>query len=430
MEFFLILFVVLSVLFFVLFVFFYFLHKRNLKILKGISHIISDSEENIPIIKMIDVLKEMKANLETRYSEATKSRENMRIILQNVSDGILIVDSEGKVTINNSAVCEFLGIENCVLEGKKLVEIVENYDMLNFIDKNLKEFTNGSTEISIVYPQRRYLKCDAIPVILKENEHVLIVVIKDITSERELDNFRREFISNVSHELKTPLTSIHGYAETLLDDDFKDVETVKHFLEIIENESARMSRLINDLLDLQKLEEGKTKFEFQNIDLSKIVDYVSRIVKPMADSLGVELKISCNKEIYVYGDFDRLVQAVLNLTDNAIKYTAQKESGVKSVEVSCEIINENECQIKVKDTGIGIPSDALSRLFERFYRVDKARSRKVGGTGLGLSIVKMIVEAHNGQIKVSSELGKGSEFTIILPILSKVSPKNGDSIPA
>lgn len=379
---------------------------------------------------MIDVLKEMKVNLETRYSEATRSRENMRIILQNVSDGILIVDGEGKVTINNSAVCRLFDIENCALEGKKLVEVIENYDMLNFIDKNLKEFTTGSAEISLVYPQRRYLKCDAIPVILKEDEHVLIVVIKDITSERELDNFRREFVSNVSHELKTPLTSIHGYAETLLDDDFKDVETVKHFLGIIENESARMSRLINDLLDLQKLEEGKIKFEFQNVDLSKIVDYVSKIVKPMADSVDVELKISCDKEIHVYGDFDRLVQAVLNLTDNAIKYTSQKENGPKLVEVSCEFIDQNECQIKVKDTGIGIPNDALSRLFERFYRVDKARSRKVGGTGLGLSIVKMIVEAHKGKIEVSSELGKGSEFSMILPVLLETLPKNGNSISA
>ncbi len=428
MEFFLIFFVILSILLFSLFLFFYFSHRRNLRILNGISRIISDSNENIPIIKMIDVLKEMKINLETRYSEATKSRENMRTILQNVSDGILIVDGESKVTINNSAVCNFLGVENCTLEGKKLVEVLENYDMLNFIDKNLKGFTNDSTEISIVYPQRRFLKCDAIPVILKENEHVLIVVIKDITSERELDNFRREFVSNVSHELKTPLTSIHGYAETLLDDDFKDIETVKHFLGIIENESARMSRLINDLLDLQKLEEGKTKFEFQSIDLSKIVDYVSKIVKPMADSVEVELKTSCDKEIYIYGDFDRLVQAVLNLTDNAIKYTSQKESGIKSVEVSCESINENECQIRVKDTGIGIPTDALSRLFERFYRVDKARSRKVGGTGLGLSIVKMIVEVHKGKIEVSSELGKGSEFRIILPTFSQTSPQNSDTI--
>ncbi len=430
MEFFLIFFVILSSLFFVFSLFFYFAHKRNLRILNGISHIISDSEKSIPIIKMIDVLKEMKVDLETRYSEAAKSRENMRIILQNVSDGILIVDGDSKVAISNSAVCRFLGIEDCILEGKKLVEVLKNYDMLNFIDKNLKDFTDDSTEISVVYPERRYLECDAIPVVLKENEHVLIVVIKDITSERELDNFRREFISNVSHELKTPLTSIHGYAETLLDDDFKDVKTVKNFLGIIENESARMSRLINDLLDLQKLEEGKTKFEFQSIDLSKIVDYVSKIVKPMADSVGVELKISCDKEIYVYGDFDRLVQAVLNLTDNAVKYTSQKESDPKSVEVSCEVINGTDCQIKVKDTGIGIPTEALSRLFERFYRVDKARSRKVGGTGLGLSIVKMIVEAHKGKIEVSSELGKGSEFRVILPIFSEKSPKNGDSISA
>lgn len=404
-----------------LFVFFYVDHKRNSRILKGIARIISDSEKAIPIIKMIDVLKEMKINLENRYSEATKSRENIKIILQNVSDGILIVDKAGKVTLSNSATCKFLEMEDCVLEGKKIVEVLENYDILTFVDRNLKKFTNDSAEISIVYPQRRYLKCDAIPVVLKEDEQALIVVIKDITSERELDNFRREFVSNVSHELKTPLTSIHGYAETLIDDDLQNVEMVKRFLGIIENESARMSRLINDLLDLQKLEEGKAKFDFQRTDLAKIVDYVSKIVKPMADSLEVDLSVSCGDEIDVYGDFDRLVQAVLNLTDNAIKYTSQKENGLKSVKVSCELIDKQTCRIDIKDTGIGIPADALSRLFERFYRVDKARSRKVGGTGLGLSIVKMIVETHKGTINISSELGVGSDFSITLPVMSKES---------
>ncbi|PMP71217.1 MAG: PAS domain-containing sensor histidine kinase [Mesoaciditoga sp.] len=419
---------ILSVVFFGLFIFFYFIHKRNLRILNSISHIVSNSKDDVPVIRLIDALKEMKEDLELRYSEATKSKENMRIILENVNDGIVIVNGEGKIMLSNSSVCKFMGIENCSLEGKKIVEVFENYDILNFVDKNLKNFTTDSSEFALVYPQKRYLKCDAIPVILKENEKALIIVIKDVTNERELDNFRREFISNVSHELKTPLTSIHGYAETLMDDDFKDVEMVRKFLGIIENESARMSRLINDLLDLQKLEEGKAEFKFEELDLSRVVNYVSRIVKPMTESLNVDLRISCEDHIKVYGDFDRLVQAVLNLTDNAIKYTSQKENGTKLVEVICEKIDDKSCQIRVRDTGIGIPADALSRLFERFYRVDKARSRKVGGTGLGLSIVKMIVEAHKGKVEVSSEVGKGSEFRIILPLSENVN--DSDSIPA
>ncbi|HEU24555.1 MAG TPA: PAS domain S-box protein, partial [Mesoaciditoga lauensis] len=346
---------ILSVVFFGLFIFFYFIHKRNLRILNSISHIVSNSKDDVPVIRLIDALKEMKEDLELRYSEATKSKENMRIILENVNDGIVIVNGEGKIMLSNSSVCKFMGIENCSLEGKKIVEVFENYDILNFVDKNLKNFTTDSSEFALVYPQKRYLKCDAIPVILKENEKALIIVIKDVTNERELDNFRREFISNVSHELKTPLTSIHGYAETLMDDDFKDVEMVRKFLGIIENESARMSRLINDLLDLQKLEEGKAEFKFEELDLSRVVNYVSRIVKPMTESLNVDLRISCEDHIKVYGDFDRLVQAVLNLTDNAIKYTSQKENGTKLVEVICEKIDDKSCQIRVRDTGIGIP---------------------------------------------------------------------------
>lgn len=145
--------------------------------------------------------------------------------------------------------------------------------------------------------------------------------------------------------------------------------------------------------------------------------------------MKVELRTSCEGEVKIEGDFDRLVQAVLNLTDNAVKYTSQKENGQKIVEVSCSMIDDRECEIKVKDTGIGIPADSLSRLFERFYRVDKARSRKVGGTGLGLSIVKMIVEAHKGRIEISSEVGTGSEFRIVLPV-RLTSMENGNSIPA
>ncbi len=388
--------------------------SQTRKILKDVSYAVVGKE--VPIIKILDVLKSMKRDLESKYEEAIRSRENMRTIIENISDGIVILDHSGKVLMNNSAARELFGIKG-ESEGKKLVELVDNYELLDFTDKNLKSSTRDTREITILYPKKRYIKCDSISVTLSEEE-VLIILMKDVTKEQELDAMRREFISNVSHELKTPLTSIHGYAETLLDDDFSDVEMVKHFLSIIEAESARMSRLINDLLDLQKMEEGKTTFHFEEIEIAEVVRYVSRIVKPMAESLNVEVSISCDTDVTVNGDFDRLVQAVLNLTDNAIKYTSQREKGPKRVLVSCEIM-EKECAFSIKDTGLGIPSDSISRLFDRFYRVDKARSRKVGGTGLGLSIVKMIAEKHNGHIEVSSEEGIGSEFKIFLPILKK-----------
>ncbi|WP_425412062.1 sensor histidine kinase [Mesoaciditoga lauensis] len=359
----------------------------------------------------------MKHELESKYEEAIRSRENMKTIIQNINDGIIILDRNGRVLMDNSAARELFGIKE-ETEGKKLVELIDNYDLLDFADKNLKSFTRDSEEITILYPQKRYIKCDAIAVTLSEDEEVLIILMKDVTKERELDTMRREFISNVSHELKTPLTSIHGYAETLLDDDFSDVEMAKHFLSIIEAESARMSRLISDLLDLQKMEEGKTTFSFEEVSIAEVVNYVARIVKPLSESLGVDVSVSCDTEAMVKGDFDRLVQAILNLTDNAIKYTSQKEKGEKHVYLSCEV-KDGECTLSIKDTGPGIPSNAIPRLFDRFYRVDKARSRKVGGTGLGLSIVKMIVDKHNGRIDISSEEGKGTEFKIHLPILEE-----------
>ena len=399
---------------FVLAFVFYRKFNQTRKILKDVSHAVAGKE--LPTIKILDVLKSMKRDLESKYEEAIRSRENMRAIIENISDGIVILDHRGKVLMDNSAARDLFGIKE-ESEGKKLVELVDNYDLLDFTDKSLNSFKRGSKEITILYPKKRYMKCDSISVTLSEEE-VLIILMKDVTKERELDAMRREFISNVSHELKTPLTSIHGYSETLLDDDFSDVEMVKHFLSIIEAESARMSRLINDLLDLQKMEEGKTTFRFEEVEISEVVRYVSRIVKPMAESLNVEVNISCDTDTTVNGDFDRLVQAVLNLTDNAIKYTSQREKGPKRVFLSCEVM-EKECAFIIKDTGPGIPSDSISRLFDRFYRVDKARSRKVGGTGLGLSIVKMIAEKHNGHVEVSSEEGVGSEFKIFIPVLEK-----------
>ncbi len=400
---------------FVLAIIFYWRLKQVKAIFKDISYTIAGEE--IPIIKILDVLKSMKHDLVSKYEEAIRSRENMRAIIQNINDGIIILDRSGKVLMDNSAAREIFGI-NEETEGKKLVEVIDNYDLLDFADKNLKSFSRDSEEITILYPKKRYVKCDAITVTLSEDEEVLIILMKDVTKERELDAMRREFISNVSHELKTPLTSIHGYAETLLNDDFSDVEMTRHFLSIIEAESARMSRLISDLLDLQKMEEGKTTFNFEETSIAEVVRYVSRIVKPLSESLGVNVSISCDTEATVNGDFDRLVQAVLNLTDNAIKYTSQKEKGEKHVHLSCEVDDE-ECTLSIKDTGPGIPEKAIPRLFDRFYRVDKARSRKVGGTGLGLSIVKMIVDKHNGRIEVSSEEGKGTEFKIHLPLIKE-----------
>ena len=411
---FIVVFAVLTAGSFVLAFVFYRKFNQTRKILKDVSYAVAGKE--VPTIKILDVLKSMKRDLESKYEEAIRSRENMRTIIQNISDGIVILDHSGKVLMDNSAARDLFGIKG-ESEGKKLVELVDNYELLDFTDKNLKSSTRDTREIIILYPKKRYVKCDSISVTLSEEE-VLIILMKDVTKEQELDAMRREFISNVSHELKTPLTSIHGYAETLLDDDFSDVKMVKHFLSIIEAESARMSRLINDLLDLQKMEEGKTTFHFEEVEVAEVVRYVSRIVKPMAESLRVEVNISCDTDTTINGDFDRLVQAVLNLTDNAIKYTSQREKGPKRVFLSCEVM-EKECAFIIKDTGPGIPSDSISRLFDRFYRVDKARSRKVGGTGLGLSIVKMIAEKHNGHIEVSSEEGVGSEFKVFLPILEK-----------
>jgi two-component system phosphate regulon sensor histidine kinase PhoR len=220
---------------------------------------------------------------------------------------------------------------------------------------------------------------------------------------------RKDFVANVSHELKTPLTSIKGFVETLLVEDLEDKDTIHKFMTIIFQEAERLNNLIHDLLDMSKLESGQTELRKKQVELEPLVDNVILSVSNRLNMKSLEL----DKDIQakkVWGDEDLLKELFINLIDNAIKYTP---NGGKILVGS--IREKGKTIIYVKDTGFGIPAESLSRIFERFYRVDKGRSREMGGTGLGLSIVKHIVERHGGKVAVQSQLGKGSEFRVTIP---------------
>ncbi len=394
------------------------LWRSNRNLLKFFRRVaeLADVVEDSPPSYVLERLRKKLKMLEEELSRAQRSRENILTLLDNISDPILFVEEDGTVTFANAAAQKITRSEPI---ARKIYEIVEEYYLIEMFEETVSAWQAQEAEIVMyVNDEKRYYACKMIPVILPGGERRIIIVMRDVTKEHELNELRRQFVSNVSHELRTPLTSIHGYAETLLSDPDMDVETRKRFLTIIENESARMSRLINDLLDLERMESGEARFEFKETNLCMVLNYVLSIVEPLAKEYGVEVSAQCD-DVTVWADQDRMVQMILNLVDNAIKYTSLKEIGEKKVRI--RITKEDDrAKIEVSDTGPGIPREALSRLFDRFYRVDKGRSRKMGGSGLGLSIVKSIVDRHGGEITVSSEIGVGTTFTVRLPVKREV----------
>jgi two-component system phosphate regulon sensor histidine kinase PhoR len=299
-------------------------------------------------------------------------------------------------------------------EGKKPIEVLRNNDIQDMVDTIIKYRKNITREgkFSIVYGEKAIL-INGAPVIKEGVVQGAILVFHDITEIRRLERVRQDFVANVSHELRTPLSNIKGYAETLLDGAISDEANSREFTQIIYRESERLSNIIDDLLDISRMESGKIKMVFLPIEAEGAIKKAIAVLKnsTIGKSISIELSIQDNLP-KILADEGRLTQVLLNLLDNAVKYTADQGSIIVSAFKKDDFV-----QIEVKDTGIGIPEKDLARIFERFYRVDKARSRDLGGTGLGLSIVKHIVQAHKGEVWVASTQGKGSIFSFTIPAI-------------
>jgi len=405
------LFVVVAVLFVLLFLVF----RKRLSEYRIFIEKLSDmlGEKDVPPLYLFERLKKYVDNLKETISRVEVSRDNFLTILNSLSEPIFILDREGKITFLNEIARELVqGRINP--EGRPYYEIFEDYYINEMVEETIKsEEPQEGPLVTYVGNEKKYFHVKVIPVELKSGDKIFVILFHDVTKERKLDEMRREFIATVSHELRTPLTSIHGYAETLLEDDLENKELVKRFLKIIEEESARMTRLINDLLDLEKMEESEVNFEMKDVDLCEVVEYVYKIIQPIAEENEVDLIVEC-EDVVVKGNKERLIQMLLNLVDNAVKYTSLKEKGEKKVWVRA-YDTPDWVVVEVKDTGPGIPKESQSRIFEKFYRVDKARSRKMGGTGLGLTIVKTIVDKHGGKIEVESEINQGTVMRVFLP---------------
>ena len=339
--------------------------------------------------------------------------EEIQAILTSMSEGVIATDITGRIGLINPAAAELFHLEPGQGVGEFPYKVFPDSELGDIFHQVYVKGYSMEREIHWPGNPERILNLH-LALIIDEVDEIrgVVAVIGDVTKLRQLENMRKDFVANVSHELKTPLTSIKGFIETLQDGD-ADPATAKKFLNIINQETDRLNFLINDILDISKLESGQTDIHKRQIALDILCDEIILAVGNRLRDKNLELKREI-KTTAIFADEDLLREVIINLLDNAIKYTP--EGG--KITIGSETTAEGT-RVYLGDTGIGIPEESLLRIFERFYRVDKGRSREMGGTGLGLSIVKHIIDRHSGKLAVKSKLGKGSEFAFILPEYSE-----------
>jgi two-component system phosphate regulon sensor histidine kinase PhoR len=359
-------------------------------------------------------INEMAATISDKVNEISSSRQRLVTILYHLVSGVIVLDSATKVQMANPAAVRFFGLTDAAVLGKYLLEVVRHPELNERVQAIAKGGNDGMLEISLIYPEERVLQVYLAVIPGGANKIAgVLLVMHDITAIRRLEQVRKDFVANVSHELKTPITSIKGFAETLLDGALEDTETARRFLEIIDREALRLSNLVDELLDLAHLEARKEILERQPVQIPELIREVLAEFEPRVTDgrLSFRTEYPQQQIPMVSGNRARLKQVLVNLVDNAVKYTPAGGEIVFGAQV------ENQgLKVWVKDTGEGIPAADVGRVFERFYRVDKGRSRRSGGTGLGLAIVKHIIENHGGRVGVESRLGSGSTFYFILPL--------------
>lgn len=370
-----------------------------------------EMERNDEIGQLGKAINLMAESLEKQMETIFENEKKLKSVLDHMASGVLLVDKKGNIVLANPALEDLLGEKIDQIIGKHHSDVGQQKTVSELIQQSLFTGVSFHTEIGIYEPSKKYLNTNIIPIVDSDGKiNGVLAVLHDITQIKHLENMRTEFVASVSHELRTPITAVKGFAETLLDGEMDDEETCRSFLTIIYNESDRLHRLINDLLDLSKIELNKDILKISRVNLKALIESTVDTMIPQAEKrrIAVQLKLdSVRAEL----DEDRLRQVIINLLTNAIAYTP--ENGIITVRLYEK--PSNLIRIEVEDTGIGIPKKSLPRIFERFYRVDKARSRESGGTGLGLAIAKHIVETHGGIIQVESEVNKGTKFMIDLP---------------
>ncbi|HTX15582.1 MAG TPA: ATP-binding protein [Candidatus Baltobacteraceae bacterium] len=377
--------------------------------------------------ELTDALNETAASMDRTIRSLSGERNRSSAILRSMVEGVAVVDAEERIVFSNRAFSEILNLDAAAIEGRPVIEVIRNTALLGLIRRALKGEEGLQTDIAMGFVQQRTFAITATPVQalessvsgatfisppVQEKPSGAVVVLHDVTELRRLERERQDFVANVSHEFKTPLTAIQGFAETLLAGAMEDSRSNRRFLEIIRDHAVRLARLTNDLLKLARIEAGKLEVEFFPTQLIEVIERSAETTLLKASQKQIALEVDVPPGLpMVRGDASLLRDVLQNLIDNAIQYTS--EGGRIQVSAS---VGPRDVVVCVADTGIGIPLADQERIFERFYRVDAARSREAGGTGLGLSIAKHIVEAHGGRLWVESEVGRGSKFFFSVPL--------------
>lgn len=358
---------------------------------------------------------ELADNLASQRLQLITSEERTIGLMNQLIIGVMLLDEERRIQMVNPAMNELLGINLYGKITQLFTDYITSAELIELIEEAYRIDDSVNAEIKIYFPEEKRLDVNIVPVPGSETEETnYIVLLYDITEIRRLEKVRTDFAANVSHELRTPITALKGFSETLLDGAMHDEEVLKEFLEIMLNESSRLDSMVKDILHLSKLEQGHERFSHEWIEVSSVVDEVFQILQQKMVIKDIQCYMEETEKVTIRANRNHLKQILMNLIANAISYTPEKGTVIVD-------INQigDEAKIQVIDNGIGIPESDQARIFERFYRVDKARSRNAGGTGLGLSIVKWVIESMNGRIELFSEAEIGTTFVVWLPLDNK-----------
>lgn len=363
-------------------------------------------------LKMLaDTMNHMASILQHRIRDLESEKGKVSAILSNMTDAVIAIDRKKEIVLANPIAEKLFGFSIAAAKGKSLIEATRHPYLESIVDKAFAEHKLVAGEIQLTGKTKNLLQISVIVTEHKIRDIGGILVFHDITEMRRLENARKEFVANASHELRTPLTSIKGFIETLLGGASKDTATSERFLKMMQEDATRLGRLVEDMLTLGEIEQGSRPFKKETIDLFREIRAVVERFKGQIEIKKITVDDQLPSHLQpIAGDRDKVRQVFVNLIDNAVKFNKEGGKIILSANPGDEGI-----EVTVEDTGCGIPHDAVGRIFERFFRVDKARSRELGGTGLGLAIVKHIMEAHGGRVTCQSILDKGSCFSVFFP---------------
>ncbi|HEX9021788.1 MAG TPA: ATP-binding protein, partial [Nitrospirota bacterium] len=357
--------------------------------------------------EIAESLNAMSVGLQNSIAENEEERKRLTVILRSIPDVLMILDALGTIQLSSAASRNFFG--DAPLRGKQVFEVIRNPLFLSLMDEARKNLASGVSELRLEYPEERYFSARVSPLSYKENElSGFVVILHDITQLKKLEQARKDFVANISHEIKTPITAIKGFSDTLLEGALHDTEHAEKFLKIIKSNSERINSLVDDLMTISKIELGVAKIEKAPVDVPDAIEHALTLLQAKAAGKSLFLKTNFQETpLTIEADRNKLIQVLTNLVDNAIKFT---DKGGVTIGAGRE---KGKPYLFVEDTGIGMLEKHLPRLGERFYRVDTARSRKMGGTGLGLAIVKHIVKAHGWDMQIESIPEKGTKVIIL-----------------